>query len=247
METIVTLCPEGTLTGKLPVLLLGLRATAWPDTVTWVVIGLKTPAGFCVTMVLVTAVDPVGERAGLAVVTRGPVGLKLTAAMGTRAAPCTLDCAGCWLVCIRRMLGARSVTGVTPLRMGVAGLLGAGWARMGREVRLAGTTVTLLEGIMVRLGLTLLLTVLLTGRMAELAPPPTTGLLVVTKVGLWLVGTVGILKIFPSLHSLLSTLSKVVLASPDLSHGHVGSLRCQVYGGNLSGGRRLRTVCRIVF
>ena len=59
---------------------------------------------------------------------------------------------------------------------------------MGREA----TTVTLLEGIMVRLarpppGLTLLLTVL--------APPPITGLLVVTKVGLWLVGTDGILEI----------------------------------------------------
>ena len=39
------------------------------------------------------------------------------------------------------MFGARSVTGVTPLSMGV----------FGRVVRLPGTTVTLLEGIMVRL------------------------------------------------------------------------------------------------
>ena len=205
METIVTRPPGGTLTGRLPLpLLLGLRATGWPDTATWVVIGLNTPAGFCVTMVLV-APDPVGERAGLAVVTSGPVGLKLTAAIGTRAGPGTVGTvpalvtfvwAG-WLVAIRwtepgearRMLGALSVTGVTPLSMGVVGREGAGWARMGREERLAaGTTVTLLEGIIVMVapGLTLLTE----------PPPLPTGLLVVTRVGLWLVGTEGILKIF---------------------------------------------------
>ena len=93
VETIVTRPPGGTLTGRLPLpLLLGLRATGWPDTATWVVIGLNTPAGFCVTMVLV-APDPVGERAGLAVVTSGPVGLKLTAAIGTRAGPGTVGTA----------------------------------------------------------------------------------------------------------------------------------------------------------
>ena len=166
---------------------------------------MNTPAGFWVTMVLV-APGPVGERAGLAVVTSGPLGLKLTAAIGTCLAPpatagtgpalVTLVWAG-WLVAIRwtepgearRMLGALRVTGVTPLSMGALGRLGAGWARMGREERLAaGTTVTLLEGIIVIVapGLTLL---------TELPPLPT-GLLVVTRVGLWLVGTEGILKIF---------------------------------------------------
>ena len=152
---------------------------------------MNTPAGFWVTIVLVTAVAPVGERADLAVVTRGPVGLKLTAAMGTLA-PGTLAWAGCW-VWMRRMLGARRVTGVTPLRMGVLGRAGVGWARIGRP---AGTTVTLLEGIMVRLapGLTLLLT--------ELAPLPTIGLLVVTRVGLWLLGTEGILEMLTSVSSL---------------------------------------------
>ena len=210
----VTLPPGGTLTGRLPLaLLLGFRATGWPDTATWVVIGLNTPAGFCVTMVLV-APGPVGERAGLAVVTSGPLGLKLTAAIGTCLAPpatagagpalLTLVWAG-WLVAIRwtepgearRMLGALSVTGVTPLSMGALGRLGAGWARMGREERLAaGTTVTLLEGIIVIVapGLTLL---------TELPPLPT-GLLVVTRVGLWLVGTEGILKIFQSISQSVS-------------------------------------------
>ena len=203
METIVTLPPGGTLTGRLPVLLLGLRATCWPDTATWVVMGLNTPAGFCVTIVLVAPLDPVGETVGLAVVTRGPLGLKLTAAMGTRGPPgrapalVTLVWAG-WVVAIRwtepgearRMFGALSVTGVTPLSMGVLGRLGEGWARMGRVERLAaGTTVTLLEGIIVMVapGLTLL---------TEPPPPLPTGLLVVTRVGLWLVGTDGILKIF---------------------------------------------------
>ena len=171
--------------------LLGFRATGWPETTeaTWVVMGLNTPAGFWVTMVLVA---PVGETAGLAVVTRGPLGLKLTTALGTRGPPgpapalVTLVWAG-WLVAMRwtepgearRMLGALSVTGVTPLSMGVLGRLGEGWARMGRVERLAaGTTVTLLEGIIVMVA-------------------PGLTLLVVTRLGLWLVGTEGILKIFP--------------------------------------------------
>ena len=50
-------------------------------TLTWVVMGLNTPAGFWVTMVLVTE-GAGGDNVGLAVVTRGPLGLKLTAAMG---------------------------------------------------------------------------------------------------------------------------------------------------------------------
>jgi len=65
-----------------------LRATGAPVTDTWVVMGLNTPAGFWVTMVLVTELwtrltvpEAVGERLGRAVVTRGPLGLKLTAAM----------------------------------------------------------------------------------------------------------------------------------------------------------------------
>ena len=69
-----------------------MRATGAPVTDTWVVMGLNTPAGFWVTMVLVTelctrltAPGAVGERLGLAVVTRGPLGLKLTAAIVTRA------------------------------------------------------------------------------------------------------------------------------------------------------------------
>ena len=75
----------------------GTRTGSAPDTDTWVVIGLNTPAGFWVTIVLVTevwtrvAAPAVGERLGLAVVTRGPLGLKLTAAMagvaGARAPP----------------------------------------------------------------------------------------------------------------------------------------------------------------
>ena len=93
-------------------------------------------------MVLVAPLDPVGDRPDLAVVTSGPLGLKLTAAMVTRGPPgpgpalVTLVWAG-WLEAIRwtepgearRMLGALSVTawpGVTPLSMGVLGLLGAG-------------------------------------------------------------------------------------------------------------------------
>ena len=103
---------------------------------------MNTPAGFWVTIVLVAPLDPVGETVGLAVVTRGPLGLKLTAAIGTRGPPgpgpalVTLVWAG-WEVAIRwtepgeakRMLGALNVTawpGVTPLSMGVLGLLGAG-------------------------------------------------------------------------------------------------------------------------
>ena len=49
---------------------------------------MNTPAGFWVTMVLVTELwtrltfpEAVGERLGRAVVTRGPLGLKLTAAI----------------------------------------------------------------------------------------------------------------------------------------------------------------------
>ena len=49
---------------------------------TWVVMGLNTPAGFWMTIVLVTE-GAGGDNVGLAVVTRGPLGLKLTAAMGT--------------------------------------------------------------------------------------------------------------------------------------------------------------------
>ena len=84
-DTTVTRPPAGTRTGtEPPPTGLGLRATGAPDTDgTWVVMGLKTPAGFWVTMVLVTAVPPapVGDRMGLAEVTRGPVGRKLTAAI----------------------------------------------------------------------------------------------------------------------------------------------------------------------
>ena len=76
--------------------------------------GLNTPAGFWVTIVLVTAVDPVGERAGLVVVTRGPVGLKLNA-LGP-----------VWPGWISRMLGALRVTGVTPRSIGVTGRPGEG-------------------------------------------------------------------------------------------------------------------------
>ena len=42
---------------------------------------MKTPAGFWVTMVLVTE-GAGGDNVGRAVVTRGPLGLKLTAAIG---------------------------------------------------------------------------------------------------------------------------------------------------------------------
>ena len=100
---------------------------------------------------------------------------------------------------------------------------------MGRVERLAaGTTVTLLEGIIVMVapGLTLL---------TELPPPLPTALLVVTRVGLWLVGTEGILKIIHNHLSLLLDLSSPPF-SPDLTHRHGGSLGRQVHGGYLCGG-----------
>ena len=83
-ETTETLCPIGTRTGT------GLAFTpACPTAATWVVIGLKMPAGFWVTMVLVPlcirlTLPAVGEmRAGLGTVVVGLVALKETAAMVT--------------------------------------------------------------------------------------------------------------------------------------------------------------------
>ena len=52
--TVTVLWPPGTLTGRAPLTGLGLRATGASVTDTWVVMGLNTPAGFWVTMVLVT-------------------------------------------------------------------------------------------------------------------------------------------------------------------------------------------------
>ena len=69
----------GTLTGRAG---LGFNATGAPVTLTWVVMGLMTPAWFWVTIVLVTDDGAGVDNVGLAVVTRGPLGLKLTAAMG---------------------------------------------------------------------------------------------------------------------------------------------------------------------
>ena len=101
----------------------------------------------------------------------------------------------------------------------------------------AGTTVTLLEGIIVMVapGLTLLTE----------PPPLPTGLLVVTRVGLWLVGTDGILKIFHN-HS-LSLSPNIFSSSPDLTHRNSGSLGGEVHGGHLCWGRGGRGVCRILF
>ena len=85
-DTTDTLCPIGTRTGT------GAAFTVfWPVADTWVVMGLKMPAGFWVTIVLVpvcTRVTPpaVGEmRAGRGVLIMGPAGRKETAAIDTLA------------------------------------------------------------------------------------------------------------------------------------------------------------------